>query len=159
MVTAKVPEGLKLMMLAKDARSHYDAYVELSKNKQKLFTDFSSPAFMCLSFSLELHIKLLLRVHGIEKRGHEILKLVKVLPQTEIDLLSTSEHIYPWDRGQNFIPNLYVISGFFMRVRYYFEDMGPMTLDPWFSIGVIKAIQDRVAVLTPRLKYDLGLLR
>ena len=174
-----------IIVLAKDARSYYDAYMELASKQGKLFKerikkiqaiqekarksytrifitghdmDFASPAFMCLSFSLELHIKLLLRLHGIKKLGHDILKLVGALPPEEKKALSMSRHLYPTQPGDNFLTNLLMISQFFTRLRYYFEKLGALKLDPWFTISIIKTIQERAGEICPELKYDLGLL-
>lgn len=174
-----------VIVLAKDARSYYDAYAELSKKQETLFKDrikkfkaiqekarksntrafvtghdmdFSSPAFMCLSFSLELHIKLLLRLHGIKKTGHDISKLVEALPAEDKELLSMSKYLQPTQQGKNFSINLLKISQFFTRLRYYFEKLGSLQLDPWFTIGIIKSIQERAGEICPELKYDLGLL-
>ncbi|ASZ13271.1 hypothetical protein KTO58_07965 [Chitinophaga pendula] len=176
---------LSLQILAKDARSFYDAYMELAPKQEKLFKDrvkkyqaiqekarksntgafltghdmdFSSPAFMCLSFSLELHIKLLLRLHGIEKTGHDISKLINALPTDEKELLSMSKYLQPTQQGENFFTNLVMISQLFIRLRYYFEKLGALKLDPWFTISLIKTIQERAAEICPELKYDLGLL-
>lgn len=173
------------IVLAKDARSYYDAYVELAEKQKKLFKDqikkiqeiqekarksntgafitghdmdFSSPAFMCLSFSLELHLKLLLRLHGIEKKGHDILKLVEALPAEEKELLSMSKYLQPTQQGEKFFTNLMMISQFFIRLRYYFEKLGSLKLDPWFTVSIIKTIQERAGEICPELKYDLGLL-
>lgn len=176
---------LTIIVLAKDARSYYDAYVKLAEKQDKLFKDrirkfqtsrekamnygsqalitghyidFTSPAFMCLSFSLELHIKLLLRLHGIEKTGHDVSKLVGALPANEKELLSKSKYLQPTQQGNGFFTNLMMISQFFIRLRYYFEKLGSLKLDPWFSISLIKAIQERAGEMCPELKYDLGLL-
>lgn len=182
---ARMNIGFTTIVLAKDARSYYDAYLELAPKQEKLFRDrikkyqaiqekarksntgafltghdmdFSSPAFMCLSFSLELHLKLLLRLHGIEKTGHDISKLVDALPADEKELLSMSKYLQPTQQGENFFTNLMMISQFFIRLRYYFEKLGALKLDPWFTISLIKTIQERAGQICPELKYDLGLL-
>lgn len=155
MKSVRINESLNSMVLACDARGYYEAYLELSKNKEKQF-QLASPRFMCLAFSLELHVKLLLRLHGKKPWGHEISKLVKELPATDIEILSMSDHLYPMHRGENFNEELFKLNRFFNRVRYYFEDLGTMKLDPWFSLGLINAIRERVATLSPSLAYDLG---
>lgn len=181
----RVNVDFTLKVLATDARSYYDAYVALAQKQEKLFKDrikkyqaiqekarksntgafltghdmdLGSPAFMCLSFSLELHLKLLLRLHGIEKIGHDISKLIDALPKEEKEFLSMSKYLQPTQQGENFFINLVMISQFFTRLRYYFEKLGSIKLDPWFSISIIETIQERAGEICPELKYELGLL-
>lgn len=71
---------------------------------------------------LELHIKLLLRLHGIEKTGHEISKLIVALPAEEKELLSMSKYLQPTQQGENFFITLVMISQFFTRLRYYLKN-------------------------------------
>ena len=111
------------LMLALDACSHYHAYEVLHEKtrelrriqsniieeNQKKFKglsvsmaltehdmDLSSPALVCLAFSIELHVKLLLRTFDISVKGHDIGKLIKKLPEDESAHISNHPyfHIY-----------------------------------------------------------------
>src|SRR4051812_28495847 len=98
------------LILARDARSYYDAYEVLQEKTRELHriqsnkmeehqkkfkglsvpmpltehdVNLSTPALVCLAFSIELHVKLLLHTYDITVKGHDIGKLMKKLPGDE----------------------------------------------------------------------------
>lgn len=171
------------LILARDARSHYDAYEVLQEktrelrriqsNKieehQKKFKglsvpmpltehdmDLSTPALVCLAFSIELHVKLLLHTYDIAVRGHDIGKLMKKLPEDEISHISNHPYFHPMQQGEGFFENIDKASNLFIRTRYYYEKMGTLISNTGFCITLAKIIRKRIVERVPYLKYDLG---
>lgn len=172
-----------IITLARDARSYYDAYEVLQEktselrriqsNKiqehQKKFKglsvpmaltehdmDLSSPALVCLAFSIELHVKLLLRIYDIIVWGHDIGKLVKKLPEEEIAYISNHPDFHPTQQGESFFENIDKASNLFIRTRYYFEKMDTLHFNTGFCITLAKVIRKRIVERVPYLRYDLG---
>jgi hypothetical protein len=173
-----------ILMLTRDARSHYDAYEVLQiktrelgriqSNKievhQKKFKglgvpmpitehdkDLSTPALVCLAFSIELHVKLLLHTYDTTVRGHNIGKLIKKLPEDEIAHISNHPYFYPTQQGEGFFENIDKASNLFIRTRYYYEKMGTLYFNTGFCITLAKVIRKRIVERVPYLRDDLGL--
>jgi hypothetical protein len=176
--------NLNIVTLARDARSCYDAYEVLQEktreqrriksNKiqehQKKFNghsvpmtltehdmDLSTPALVCLAFSMELHVKLLLHTYDIIATGHDIRKLLKELPAEDIAYISNHPHFHPTQRGDGFFENIDKASNLFIRTRYYFEKMDTLIFNTGFCITLAKVIRKRIVERVPYLKVDLGL--
>lgn len=171
------------LMLARDARSHYDAYEVLQEKTRELrriqsnkieghqnkfkglsvpmpFTehvmDLSTPALVCLAFSIELHVKLLLHTYDITVWGHDIGKLVKELPEDEIAHISNHPYFHPTQQGEGFFENIDKASNLFIRTRYYYEKMDTLISNTGFCITLAKVIRKRIVERVPHLRYDLG---
>jgi len=171
------------LMLARDARSHYDAYEVLQEktrelrriqsNKiekhQKKFKgrsvpmpltehdmDLSTPALVCLAFSIELHVKLLLHTFDITVKVHDIWELIKKLPEDEITHISSHPYFHPTQQGEGFFENIKKASHLFIRTRYYYEKMGTLISNTGFCITLAKVIRKRIVERVPDLRYDLG---
>ena len=176
--------NLKIITLARDARSHYDAYEVLQEktselrrtqsNKiqehQKKFKDLgmpmmltehdidlSTPALVCLAFSIELHVKLLLHTYDLIVKGHDIRKLLKKLPVEDIAYISNHPDFHPTQQGNSFFENIDKASDLFIRTRYYFEKMDTLHFNTGFCITLAKVIRKRVVERVPYLRYNLGL--
>jgi len=174
---------LNIITLACDARSYYDAYEVLQEktrelrriqsNKiqehQKKFKglsvpmaltehnmDFSTPALVCLAFSIELHVKLLLHTHDIILTGHDIRKLLEKLPGEDIAYISNHPDFHPTQQGDGFFENIDKASNLFIRTRYYFEKMDTLHFNTGFCITLAKVIRKRIVERVPYLRYDLG---
>ena len=125
--------GFNTLILARDARSYHDAYEVLQEKTRELHIiqsnkiqehqekakglsvpmpltehdmDLSSPALVCLAFSVELHIKLLLRTYDIIGWGHNIKKLLKKLPEAETVCISSHPDFHPTQQGKFFLRTL-----------------------------------------------------
>jgi hypothetical protein len=171
------------LMLARDARSHYDAYEVLQEKTrelrriqsnnieehQKKFKglslptpltehdmDLTTPALVCLAFSIELHVKLLLHTFDKTVMGHDIGKLMQELPADEIAHISNHPYFDPTQQGEGFFENIKNASNLFIRTRYYYEKMGTLISNTGFCITLAKVIRKRIAERVPNLKYDLG---
>jgi len=172
------------LMLARDARSHYDAYEVLQEKNRELREaqsrkienhhqrfkglavstpltghdmDLSTPALVCLAFSIELHVKLLLHTYDITTKGHHIGKLIRKLPVEEISHLATHPHFDPISQqGEGFFKNIETSSDLFIRTRYYYEKMGTLISNTGFCIALAKVIRTRVVERVPYLAFDLG---
>lgn len=172
-----------ILMLARDARSHYDAYEVLQEKTRELSRiqsikieehqekfeglsvskpltendmDLSTPALVCLAFSIELHVKLLLHTYDITIKGHDIGKLMKKLPKDEIARLSTHPYFHPTQQNEGFFENIGRASNLFIRTRYYYEKMGTLISNTGFCITLAKVIRKRIVERVPYLIYDLG---
>jgi hypothetical protein len=146
--------NLNIIILARDARSYYDAYEVL---REKHVTDLSAPALLCLAFSIELHVKLLLRTSDIIVTGHDIGKLLKKLPEEDIAYISNHPDFHPTQQGNGFFENIDKASNLFIRTRYYFEKMDTLHFNTGFCITLAKVIRKRIVERVPDLRYDLGL--
>lgn len=171
------------IMLARDARSHYDAYEVLQEKTRELRKiqsnkikehqkkvkglsvpipltehnmDLSSPALVCLAFSIELHVKLLLHTYDISVRSHDIGKLMKKLPKEEVANISSHLYFHPTQQGEGFFQNIDSASDLFIRTRYYYEKMDTLHFNTGFCITLAKVIRDRIVERVPYLRYDLG---
>lgn len=171
------------LMLARDARSHFDAYevlhgktrelrriqsnrIEEHEKKSNGITvpmplaehdmDLTSPALVCLAFSIELHVKLLLHTYDITVWGHDIGKLMKKLPEDEITQISNHPYFHPTCQGEGFFENIEQASDLFVRTRYYYEKMGTLISNTGFCLTLAKVIRKRIVERVPDLKYDLG---
>ena len=172
-----------IITLARDARSCYDAYEVLQEktselrriqsNKieehQKKFKglnvpmlltehdmELSTPALVCLAFSIELHVKLLLHTYDIIVRGHDIRKLMKKLPGEEMANISNHPDFHPTQQAEGFFKNIDIASNLFIRTRYYFEKMDTLHFNTGFCITLAKVIRKRIVERVPYLRYDLG---
>lgn len=173
-----------IITLARDVRSYYDAY-ELLREKtgelrriqsnkiqghQEKFKglsepmpltehdmDLSTPALVCLAFSIELHVKLLLRTYDLFVTGHDIGKLVKKLPEEEIAYMSNHPDFHPTQQGEKFVENIDKASNLFTRTRYYYENLGTFHFNTGFCITLAKVIRKRIVERVQYLRYDLGL--
>jgi len=173
-----------IITLARDARSYYDAYEVLQEktrelrriqsNKiekhQKKFKglsvpmpltehdmDLSTPALVCLAFSIELHVKLLLHTYDITIKVHDIRKLLEKLPVEDIAYISNHSDFHPTQQGDGFFENIDKASNLFTRTRYYFEEMGTLHFNTGFCLTLAKVIRKRIVERVPYLRYDLGL--
>jgi hypothetical protein len=172
------------LMLARDARSHYDAYEVLQEKTSELrriqsnkieehqkksnglsvpmpltehYMDLTSPALLCLASSIELHVKLFFYTYDIPARGHHIEKLIKKLPEDEITHISTHPYFDPiTQQGEGFFENIDKASNLFIRTRYYYEKMGTLISNTRFCITLAKVIRKRIVERVPYLRYDLG---
>jgi|GEM_PF-1898662 len=171
------------LMLARDARSYYDAYEVLQEKTrdlrriqsnnieqhQKKFKglgvpmpltehdiDLSTPALVCLAFSIELHVKLLLHTFDITVKGHDIGTLMKKLPEDEIACISKHPYFHPTQQGEGFFENIEKASNLFIRTRYYYEKMGTLISNTGFCITLAKVIRKRIVGRVAYLRYDLG---
>lgn len=176
--------NLNIVMLARDARSCYDAYEVLQEKTrelrriksneiqehQKKFSgrsvpmtlteydmDLSTPALVCLAFSIELHVKLLLHTYDITAMGHDIRKLFEKLPAEDIAYISNHPDFDPTQRGDGFFENIDIASNLFIRTRYYYEKMDTFIFNTGFCIALAKVIRKRIVERVPYLKDDLGL--
>lgn len=150
-----------IITLARDARSYNDAYKVLRETTGKLSAtqsnmDLSTPALVCLAFSIELHIKLLLRTYDIIATGHDIGKLMKKLPKDELAYISMHSYFHPTQQGQRFFENIATASDLFIRTRYYFENMGTLHFNTGFCNTLAKVIRERIVERVPYLSSDLG---
>lgn len=176
--------NLNIILLATDARSYYDAYNVLNEKTAELrqasntrenhqndlangdnfiplipnHTDISSPALVCLAFSVELHLKLLLYSHDIKAKGHDVGKLIKKLPQDDIDFISNHDDFHPTQQGDYFFKNIVTASDLFIKTRYYFENLGTLHSNTGFCATLTKVIRKRIVQRVPYLAYDLGTL-
>lgn len=173
--------NLNIITLASDARSYYDAYEILQEKTsemrriqseniqehQKKFKvvpmpltghdiNLSTPALVCLAFSIELHVKLLLRTYDIIAKGHDIGKLLKRLPKDDIVFISTHADFHPTQQGKYFFENTAIASKLFIRTRYYFENLGTLHFNTGFCSTLAKVIRKRIVQRVPYLSYDLG---
>jgi len=171
------------LMLARDARSYYDAYEVLqektreprriqSNNREesqkqskglsvpipltKQDMDLSTPALVCLAFSIELHVKLLLHTFDITVMGHDIGKLMKELPEDEMAHISNHPYFHPTQQGEGFFENLENASNLFIRTRYYYEEMSTLISNTGFCVTLAKVIRKRIVERVPYLRHDLG---
>ena len=171
------------LMLARDARSHYDAYkvlqektgelrrtqsnkIEEHQQKSKGLSvpmpliehdmDLTSPALVCLAFSIELHVKLLLRTYDKNVWGHDIGKLMEELPGEEIAYISNHPDFHLTQQGKGFFENIDTASNLFIRARYYYENVGLFIANTGFCITLAKVIRKRIVERVPYLRYDLG---
>jgi hypothetical protein len=171
------------LILARDARSYYDAYevlhektreqrriqsnkIEEHQKKLKDISvpmpltehdmDLSTPALVCLAFSIELHVKLLLHTYDITVKGHDIGKLMKKLPGDEITHISNHPDFHPTQQAEVFFENIDKASNLFIRTRYYCENLGTLISNTGFCITLAKVIRKRIVERVPYLKYDLG---
>jgi hypothetical protein len=171
------------LMLARDARSYYDAYEVLQEKThelrriqsnnieehQKKFKglsvpmpltehdmDLSTPALVCLAFSIELHVKLLLHTYDLTVRGHDIGKLIKKLPGDEIAHISNHPDFHPTQQAEGFYGNIDKASNLFVRTRYYYENLGTLISNTGFCITLAKVIRKRIVERVPYLRHDLG---
>lgn len=171
------------IILARDARSHYDAYKVLKEKTDQLRRtqsnkieehqkkseglsvsiplkehdmDLSTPALVCLAFSIELHVKLLLRTYDKIVRGHDIGKLMKKLPEEEIAYISNHPDFHPTQQLEGFFENIDKASNLFIRTRYYYENVGLFIANTGFCITLAKVIRQRIVERVPYLRYDLG---
>ena len=169
-------------MLALDACSHYHAYEVLQEKTRELrriqsnnieenqkkfkglsvpmpFTahdmDLSSPALVCLAFSIELHLKLLLHTFDITVKGHDIGELMKKLPEDEIAHISNHPYFHPMQQGEGFFENIEKASNLFIRTRYYYEKMDKLISNTGFCITLAKVIRKRIVDRLPYLRYYL----
>ena len=150
---------LKIIILASDARSYNDAYEVLMAAKlyEKRQMNLSSPALVCLAFSIELHIKLLLRTYDLNVRGHNIEKLIRKLPQNEIACISTHPDFHPTQQREMFFENIATASNLFVKTRYYFENMGTLHFNTGFCLTLARIIRKRIVERVPYLSHDLGI--
>lgn len=144
-----------IILLAQDARSYCDAY-EILNEKMRHNLKLSSPAIVCLAFSVELHIKLLLKTHGMTVRGHDIGKLLLKLPKDEISWISNHADFHPTMQGKGFFANIATASDLFTRTRYYYEDVSTHISNTGFCITLAKVIRKRIVERVPYLRDDLG---
>lgn len=148
-----------VLVLARDARSYYDAYEVLREKKERLHhMDLSTPSLLCLAFSMELHLKLLLRTFEVSARGHDISKLLNKLPADEIACMSSHPDFHPTQQGQYFHENIAIASDLFIRTRYYFEELGMLQFNTGFCITLAKIIRKRIVKRVPYLTYNLGVV-
>jgi hypothetical protein len=175
--------NLNIVILARDARSFYDSYEVLKEKNAGLFAspsnkmnahqkkskdidvsvpltehniDFTTPSLVCLAFSIELHLKLLLRTYDIVGRGHDIDNLIKKLPKDEIAHISTHADFHPTQQGEKFFENITKASKLFTRTRYYFETLEALHFNTGFCATLGKVIRKRIVNRVPYLTYDLG---
>lgn len=175
----------KIITLACDARSYYDAYEVLQKKTKKQLIiqsnkiqehqnkysglsvpmsltqhdmNLTTPALVCLAFCIELHVKLLLLTYDITARGHNIGKLMEKLPKDEITHISTHPDFHPTQQSDGFFENLAKASNLFIRTRYYFEKLGTFHFNTGFCVTLAMVIRKRIGERVPYLKYDLGLI-
>lgn len=120
--------------------------------------DFTTPALVCLAFSIELHIKLLLKTYDKTVRGHHIGKLIKQLPKEEKSYLSNHPDFHPTQQGDGFFENIDGASDLFIKTRYYFEKADTFHFNTGFCITLAKVIRKRIVERVPNLVYDLGAL-
>lgn len=168
--------NFNVLILAKDARSYYDAYEVLSDKKRIIQSregekdfdgeqpivehdmDLSTPALVCLAFSIELHLKLLLRTYDIIATGHNVGKLLNRLPKDEQTCISTHPYFHPTQQEEGFFENIAIASDLFIKTRYYFEKMGTLHFNTGFCITLAKIIRERIIKREPYLAHELGVL-
>jgi len=173
--------NLNIIALASDARSYYDAYeilqektsemrrIQSNKNTgtSKKFKgmpmphterdiNLTTPALVCLAFSIELHVKLLLQTYDIIARGHDIGNLLKELPEDDVVFISTHKDFDHTHQGEYFFENIAIASKLFIRTRYYFENLGTLHFNTGFCATLAKVIRKRIVQRVPYLSYDLG---
>ncbi|MCP9751250.1 hypothetical protein [Ferruginibacter sp. HRS2-29] len=117
---------------------------------------FSTPALMCLAFSVELHLKLLLRTYDIIAKGHNIENLFRRLPKDDIAFISNHADFHWTQQGEKFFENIAIASNLFIRIRYYFEDLGTLEFNTGFCATLTKIIRDKIIERVPYLSRDLG---
>jgi len=152
--------NLNILLLAQDARSYYDAYEVLKETKLPHASNsmsLATPAMVCLAFSTELHVKLLLRTFDLEVTGHDIKKLFMQLPKDERTKISTDEFFHPTQQRKYFFEEIEQASNLFVRTRYYFENMGTLQFNIGFCATLCRVIQKRIVKRVPYLASDLGI--
>ena len=160
---------------------HYDAYEEYCKKKtselrrtvnkiqehQKVQRSgmpmtrstilIFSPALVCLAFSIELHVKLLLHTYDLIVKGHDDRKLLKKLPVEDIAYISNPRIFTLRSKGNSSFENIDKASDLFIRTRYYFtEKMDTLHLTPGFVLRWLKVIRKRVVERAFIWRYNLG---
>jgi hypothetical protein len=175
--------NFNIIILAGDARSYYDAYQVLQEKTDELRRiklkkaeqhqkkskgisvpmpitehdmNFTTPALVCLAFSIELHVKLLLKTYDKTVKGHHIGKLIKQLPKEEKANISNHPDFHPTQQGDLFFQNIEIASDLFIRTRYYFEKVDTFHFNTGFCITLAKVIRKRIVERVPSLRYDLG---
>ncbi len=143
-------------MLCKEHKKKFEG-LSLPMTLTEHDMDLSTPALVCLAFSIELHVKLLLYTYDIVAKGHNIRKLLKKLPVKDRAYLSNHPDFHPTQQGDGFFHNIDKASDLFIRTRYYFEKIETLHFNTGFCITLAKVIRKRIVERVPYLRYDLSL--
>lgn len=82
-------------------------------------TQFLIPAVVNISLSCELFLKVLLSIHQITSKKHDLLSLYKELPKNLQDEILVQN-------SSTFFEDLKMISNLFIKWRYLYEQMQPL---------------------------------